>query len=97
MQLGNFNIDTTVIVTTIHIIAALIAGLLSTALTAGWFGFKNDVFAFFVAVIILYFVGQLAQKLAGDEISGFSQWLWDGISPFFFTWVISYTLFMMYL
>ena len=89
--------DTTIKVTGIHIIFALIAGLISAALSLGWFGFKNDVFAFFVAAIILYFVGQFAQKMAGEEISGFSQWLWDGISPFFFTWVISYTLFVMYL
>ncbi|WP_407393535.1 hypothetical protein [Methanobrevibacter sp.] len=89
--------DTTIKVTTIHIIAALVAALISTGLSAGWFGFKNDVFALFVAVIILYFVGQFSQKIAGDEISGFTQWLWDGISPFFFTWVIAYTLFMMYL
>ncbi len=89
--------DATIKVTSIHIVAALFAALLSTALTAGWFGFKNDIFALFIAVIILYFIGQLAQKIAGEEISGFSQWLWDGISPFFFTWVISYTLFMMYL
>jgi len=89
--------DTTIKVTTIHLIAGLIAALISAALTAGWFGFKNDVFAFFVAVIILYFVGQFSQKVAGDEISGLSQWLWDGIAPFFFTWIIAYTLFVMYL
>ncbi len=69
--------DTTIKVTSMHIVAGLIAALLSAALTAGWFGFKNDVFAFFVALIILYFVGQMAQKIAGDEISGFTQWLWD--------------------
>ena len=89
--------DDTIKVTSIHIVAGLVAALLSAALTAGWFGFKNDVFAFFVAVIILYFVGQFSQKIAGEEISGFSQWLWDGIAPFFFTWVILYTLFVMYL
>ena len=89
--------DDTIKVTSIHIVAGLVAALLSAALTAGWFGFKNDVFAFFVAVIILYFVGQFSQKIAGEEISGFSQWLWDGIAPVFFTWVISYTLFVMYL
>ena len=89
--------DTTIKVTSIHIVFGLIAALLSAALSLGWFGFKNDVFAFFVAVIILYFVGQLSQKIAGDEVSGFSQWLWDGIAPFYFTWVITYTLFVMYL
>ncbi len=89
--------DTTIKVTSIHIIFGLIAALLSTGCTLGWFGFKNDVLAFFVAVIILYFVGQFCQKIAGEEISGFSQWLWDGIAPFYFTWVIAYTLFVMYL
>ena len=89
--------DTTIKVTTIHIIFALIASLISTGLTVGWFGIKNDIFAGFVALIILYFVGQFCQKIADEEISGFSQWLWDGIAPFFFTWVIAYTLFVMYL
>ncbi|MBO6124049.1 MAG: hypothetical protein J6P09_09440 [Methanobrevibacter sp.] len=89
--------DTTIKVTGIHIIAALIAAVISTALTLGWFGFKNDIFAFFVALIILYFVGQACQRMAGDEISGFSQWLWDGIAPFYFVWVIAYTLLTMYL
>ena len=89
--------DTTIKVTSIHIISALIAALISTALTLGWLGFKNDIFAGFVALIILYFVGQFCQKKFEDEITGFSQWLWDGISPFFFTWVISYTIFVMYL
>ena len=89
--------DATIKVTSIHIIFALIAALISTGFTVGWFGFKNDIFAGFVALIILYFVGQFCQKIASEEISGFSQWLWDGISPFFFTWIIAYTLFTMYL
>ena len=89
--------DTTIKVTSIHIVFALIAALISTALTVGWLGIKNDLFAGLIALVILYFVGQFCQKMAGDEISGFSQWLWDGIAPFFFTWVIAYTLFVMYL
>ena len=89
--------DTTVKVTSIHIVAGLFAALLSTGLSLGWFGFKNDIFAFFIALIILYFVGQACQRMAGDEISGFTQWLWDGIAPFYFVWVIAYTLFTMYL
>ena len=89
--------DTTIKVTSIHIIFGLISALISTALTVGWLGFKNELFAGFAALIILYFVGQFCQKMFGEEISGFSQWLWDGISPFFFTWVIAYTLFVMYL
>ena len=89
--------DITIRITSCHIIAGLFAALISAGLTLGWFGFKNDVLAFFVAVLILYIVGQFAQKAAGEEISGFSQWLWDGISPFYFTWVIAYVLFVAYL
>ena len=89
--------DTTIKVTTIHVIFGLITALISAALTAGWLGFKNDMLAGLIALVILYFVGQLCQKIAGEEIEGFSQWLWDGIAPFFFTWVIGYTMFVMYL
>lgn len=89
--------DTTIKITSIHVVAALFASLISAALSLGWFGFKNDVFAFFIALIVLYFIGQACQKMADDEISGFSQWLWDGIAPFYFVWVIAYTLFTVYL
>lgn len=89
--------DTTIKVTSIHIVFALITALISAALTAGWIGYKNDMLAGLIALIILYLVGQLSQKIAGEEIEGFSQWLWDGIAPFFFTWVIAYTMFVMYL
>ncbi len=40
--------DTTIKVTSIHIVAALVAAIISTALTVGWVGFKNDIFAGFV-------------------------------------------------
>ena len=89
--------DTTIKVTGIHIIFGLVAALISTALTVGWLGFKNDLVAGLAALAILYGVGQFCQKIAGEEIEGFSQWLWDGIAPFFFTWVIAYTMFVMYL
>ena len=38
--------DTTVKVTSMHIVAGLVAALISTALTVGWFGFKNDIKGF---------------------------------------------------
>jgi hypothetical protein len=46
--------DTTIKVTSIHVIFALIAAFLSTVLSKGWIGFKNDIAAAFVALIILY-------------------------------------------
>ena len=89
--------DTTIKVTSIHLVAGIITGIISTGFTLSWFGIKNDVFAAALAFIILYFVGQFSQKRFGDEISGFSQWLWDGIMPFLAAWVISYTLLVAYL
>ena len=61
--------DITIKVTGIHVVVGIFASLISAALTLGWFGFKNDIFAFFIAVIILYFTGQACQKMFGDEIS----------------------------
>ncbi len=88
--------DTTIKVTTIHVIFGIISAFVSLIFSVGWIGFKNDVFAGIIPFIILYFVGQLSQKKYGDEVSGFSQWLWDGISPFLFTWIISFTIFYNY-
>ena len=89
--------DITIKVTGIHVVVGIFASLISAALTLGWFGFKNDIFAFFIAVISLYITGQACQKMFGDDISGVSQWLGDGIVPFYFIWVIAYTLFTVYL
>ena len=89
--------DATIKVTGLHVIVGIISGFISAIFSLGWLGFKNEVFGFFIGVIIVYFTGQLAQKLVGDEISGFSQWLWDGIAPFFFAWIIVWVLAVSYL
>ena len=81
--------DATIKVTSLHVIVGIISGFISAVLSLGWLGF--------VGLIILYFTGKLSQKLVGDEISGFSQWLWDGIAPFFFTWIIVWVLAVSYL
>ena len=82
--------DTTIKITSLHLVVGIITGIISTGFTLSWF-------ATALAFIILYFVGQLAQKQFGDEISGFSQWLWDGIMPFLVGWVMTYTLLVAYL
>lgn len=89
--------DETIKVTSIHLIFGIISALLSLGVQVGWFGFKNSVFAGILPFIILYFVGQLCQKLYGDEIEGFSQWLWDGILPFIFIWLMLFIIFYNYL
>lgn len=61
--------DTTIKITSLHLVVGIITGIISTGFTLSWFGIKNDVFATALAFIILYFVGQLAQKQFGDEIS----------------------------
>ena len=54
--------DTTIKITSLHLVVGIITGIISTGFTLSWFGIKNDVFATALAFIILYFVGQLAQK-----------------------------------
>lgn len=58
--------DTTIKITSLHLVVGIITGIISTGFTLSWFGIKNDVFATALAFIILYFVGQLAQKQFGD-------------------------------
>ncbi|MDL2246176.1 hypothetical protein LJB96_01010 [Methanobrevibacter sp. OttesenSCG-928-K11] len=89
--------DSVIKVTSIHIIFALIASVLSAGLSLGWFGFKNDIFAGVIALVLIYIAGQICQKLYKDDIKGFSAWLWDGIAPFVFAWFIVYTLLFNYL
>ncbi|MBQ2962574.1 hypothetical protein [Methanobrevibacter sp.] len=89
--------DATVKIVSIHIVAAIVAALISTAFTTGMLGFKNHVFAFVVGLVILYFIGQFCQKMFEGEIEGFSAWLWDGILPFGFCWFILWTILTNYL
>ena len=91
--------DNTVKVTSIHLIFAIIAALLSSALTIGWFGFTNPVIAALVGIVLLYITGQLCNKIIADdeELKGFTKWLWDGIVPFIFCWFLVWTLLFNYL
>lgn len=89
-------VDEVVKITGIHVIAAIVAAVLSTMLAVGTIGFKNDVFAGVIGIIIVYFIGQLCQHLYGESIKGFSQWLWDGILPFLFVWIIVWTILLNY-
>ena len=89
--------DTTIKITSLHLVVGIITGIISTGFTLSWFGIKNDVFATALAFIILYFVGQFAQKQFGDEISGFFFFFFDGIMPFLVGWIMTYTLLVAYL
>ncbi len=89
--------DSTVKIVSIHVVAALFTAIITAAISLGWLGFKNEIFAFVVGVVILYFIGQLCQKQFGDEIKGFQAWLWDGILPFGFVWFIAWTILFNYL
>lgn len=89
--------DATVKIVSIHIVAAIVAALISTVFTVGLIGFTNHVFAFAVGIVILYFVGQFCQKMFEGEIEGFSAWLWDGILPFGFAWFILWTIITNYI
>ena len=48
--------DTTIKITSLHLVVGIITGIISTGFTLSWFGIKNDVFATALAFIILYFV-----------------------------------------
>lgn len=85
--------------TSLHIITALITGYLSFIITSGAISAigKNEVLAVLLGVIILYLTGNISERIFGKEaVGGFKGWLWSGIVPFFFIWVVTWVLFLNY-
>lgn len=83
-------------IASIHAVAGIVAGYVSFILSSGAIAAigKNDAIAVVVALIILYAVGQISERIFGkEEVGGFSGWLWSGIVPFFFIWIIVWVLF----
>lgn len=83
--------------TSLHAITAIISGYLSFIIASGAIGAigKNEVLAVLVGLIILYLTGNMAERIFGKEnVGGFKGWLWSGIVPFVFIWVVTWTLFL---
>ncbi|NYB52714.1 MAG: DUF5379 family protein [Methanobacteriaceae archaeon] len=81
--------------TSIHAVLAIVAGYASFLLSTGAISGvgKNEVLAVLAALIILYIGGQISEKLFGKEaVGGTKGWLWSGILPFFFVWIIVWVL-----
>ena len=81
-------------VTIIHVIGGIIAAYLSYALTTGLInGINNEAIAILIALIILYLSGQVSERIFGKEaVGGFKGWLWSGIVPFLFIWIVVWVL-----
>jgi hypothetical protein len=86
-------IDNGVKITSIHVVAAVITGFITSLITLGMIpGFgENQILATLVGIIILYAMGRLCDELFGKQ-EGFTKWLWDGIVPFAFAWFLVWTL-----
>lgn len=90
-------VDTTIKIVSLHVVTAIVAAILSASFSIGLFGFKNEVLAFAIGLIILYITGQISQKIFAGEIEGFQDWLWNGIVPFYFAHFILWTILVNYL
>ena len=82
-------------VTIIHIIGGIIAAFFSYLLTTGQImGINNEAIAILLALVILYISGQVSERIFGKEaVGGFKGWLWSGIVPFLFIWLVIWILF----
>lgn len=77
----------------IHTVLAIIAGAISYLLYIGAIAGLNEFLAVFAGLLILYLGGQLSERLFGkEEVGGMSGWLWNGIVPFFFVWIIVWVI-----
>ncbi len=81
----------------IHAVAGIVAGYISFLLSTGAIAGlgSNEVLAILVALIILYLMGQISERLFGkEEVGGVKGWLWSGIVPFFFLWIMVWVIFL---
>lgn len=81
--------------TSIHSVLAIVAGYISYLLSSGAIAGvgKNEVLAVLAALIILYLAGQLSERIFGKEaVGGTKGWLWSGIVPFFFVWIMVWVI-----
>lgn len=77
----------------IHTVAAIAAGYISFLLSSGALAVKNEVIAVLAGLIILYIMGKVSEMLFGKEaVGGVKGWLWSGIVPFFFIWMVVWIL-----
>jgi hypothetical protein len=88
-------------ITGIHALTGLIAAILSSAFSLGFFGMKNEMLAAAIGIAVLYVTGQLSDQLFEKrEVTGIKSWLTkdgrlgDGILPFvsvwFLVWIVLY-------
>jgi hypothetical protein len=81
--------------TSIHAVLAIVAGYVSFLLSTGAIAGvgKNEVLAVLAALIILYIGGQISERTFGKEaVGGTKGWLWSGILPFFFIWIMVWVI-----
>ncbi len=77
----------------IHTVAAIAAGYISFLLSSGALALKNEVIAVLAGLIILYIMGKVSEMLFGkEEVGGLMGWLWSGIVPFIFIWMVVWIL-----
>ena len=91
--------DIEVKLTSIHVIAAIIAGYISFIISSGIISGvgKNEYVAILIGLIILYITGQVSENILGkEEVGGFKSWFWSGIVPFILIWIVSWAVFMNY-
>jgi len=82
-------------VAVIHTVAGIVAGYISFILyPAATAPGNNQVLAVIIALIILYAVGQISERMFGkEEVGGLSGWFWSGVVPYFFVWIIVWVIF----
>jgi len=87
--------DIEIKLTIVHSALALVAGFLSFLLSTGAISGlgKNEFLAVLAGLLILYLGGQLSERMFGKEaVGGTKGWLWSGIVPFFFVWVMVWVI-----
>jgi hypothetical protein len=99
MELEEKFMEIEVKLTSLHVIVAIITGYISYYISSGLISGvgKNAYLAILIGLVILYITGQSSERAFGkEEVGGLRGWFMSGIIPFFFVWVLTWTLLMNY-
>ncbi|MGN1186035.1 MAG: hypothetical protein ACI4RQ_03450 [Methanobrevibacter wolinii] len=83
-------------ITGINLITGVICGILSAMFSYGTLGFKNEVLASILGIIVAYFIGKWCMNKFQDDIESSRDYFGKGIFPFAVGWFMLWVLCLSY-
>lgn len=81
----------------INVVVGIICGIISALLSYGTLGFKNEVLASLIGIVVAYFIYKWSlNHFPDDIIGGFRDFFGKGLFPFAVSWFLVWVLLLSY-